>query len=415
VQARSLAVALWRRRWTALVVLVLTLAAAGLWLGFAPREYTAAATITASPQPGVQQPAGSTLEDTVAALANSRPVLQDVQDMVGTRRSLAVLQQEVGGRRTRGTLLIRITVTDADAQFARRVANAVADALPLHDPTAGKLVFTDAERATTPGSPSSPDVTAVVLIGVGAGIVLAILSALVRELLRGRVERADQLAELADVLGVITRPSDPTSVPTLRAGPVSDEFRRVRVALEFVGSAAPTRTIVVAPACPEPAAGWVAVNLACSLAEVQHRVLLIDADFGDRPRHPLLDSKADGLVEVLDGRALLAHAVVESDVPGVSVLPVGDVAASSPAPLVELSFHAMLALLSEDDFDVVLVHAAPLSESDDARVMAARNCLLMTVPAGRLRVKALRRETAELHRMRLRLVGTLLLARRRKR
>jgi succinoglycan biosynthesis transport protein ExoP len=410
VHARSLAVALWRRRGTALVVLVLVLAAAGLWLGFAPRKYTAVATITTTLKPGVQQSERDDVEATLAALANSRSVLQDVRDQVGMRRSLATLQQEVRGTRIGGTVLIRIAVEDADAAFARRVANAVADTLPLHDPTGGNVVFTDAGRATTPQSPSSPDVAPLALLAVAAGLVLAAAAGLTREALAGRVERVDQLDDVP-VLGVVARPSDPSTMPVLRTGASTDDFRRLRVALEFAGSMAVTRTIVVAPACADPAAGWLTVNLAASLAEVEHRVLLIDADFGDRKRHPVLASKADGLVDVLAGRAGLEQAIVESDVPGVSVLPVGDLdTMAAPAALVELRFHALVRAVSEDDFDIVLVHVAPLDEAVDALVLAAGNSLLLTVPAGRMRAKALRTEIDGVRRMHLRLIGTVLLA-----
>lgn len=418
MHARSLVVALWRRRWTALVLLVLTLAATALWLGFAPRRYTAVAAITATPQQGGARSAAAArdLENTVAGLASSRPVLQDVLDTLIAHRSLAVLHREVQARRVGDSMLIRIRVTDGDPVVARKIANAVANTLPLHDPTGGKLVFTDAGRALTPRSPSAPDVTLAVLLGIAAGIVLAVLGAWIHEGLRGRVDRPDQVAELVDapLLGVVARPADDSTVPVLRPGPSADEFRRVRVSLEFAGSVAPTRTIVLSPVCDEPSAGWLAVNLAAALAEVQHRVLLIDADFRDRPRHPVLAGKGDGLVDVLAGRADLAETIVKSELPGVMVLPVGDVAAIERAALVELRFHALLGRLG-DDFDVVLVHASPLSESDDARVMAAGHSLLMTVASRRLRARELRREVAEVRRMRLRLLGAVLLAPRRKR
>jgi succinoglycan biosynthesis transport protein ExoP len=419
VHGQSLTVALWRRRWTALLLLVLTLAATALWLGLAPRRYTAVATVTAAPQPGAAQSAGgaSDLVDTVAGLANSGPVLQDVLASTGAKRSVTVLQREVRGQRITATVLIRIRVTDGNPAVARRIANAVADTLPLHDPTSGRVVFTDAGRAATPHSPSSPQVTPAVLLGVGAGIVLAVLGALAHAGMSRRVERPEQVAELADaqVLGVVARPADVSAVQVARPGPATDDFRRVRVALEFAGSVAPTRTIVVSSVDRDPAAGWLAVNLAASLAEVQHRVLLIDADFSDRPRHPVLAGKGDGLVDLLAGRADPADVIASSDVPGVSVLSVGDLEATAPASLVELHFHALLAELGEDDFDIVLVHAAPLAESDDARVMAAGNSLLITVPLRRVRAAELRRAVSDVHRMRLRLLGTVLIGPRRKR
>ena len=84
-----------------------------------------------------------------------------------------------------------------------------------------------------------------------------------------------------------------------------------------VADKAPTRAVVVSPLTADPAAGWFATNLAATLAQVRHRVLVIDADPSDRPRHPLLAQKGDGLAEVLAQTVSLQDAVVSSDVPGV--------------------------------------------------------------------------------------------------
>jgi Mrp family chromosome partitioning ATPase len=186
----------------------------------------------------------------------------------------------------------------------------------------------------------------------------------------------------------------------------------VRVALEFAGSQIPTRTLILAPVTSDPNAGWFAVNLAASLAQVKHRVLLVDADAGDRPRHPVLAVPGDGLAEVLAGPAQLAEAAVPSDIPGVAVLPLGTRKLLAEQPLLELQFHRTFAALPEDAFDIVLVAAPPLDESDDARVLAAGNSLLVSVAAGRTTLRSVRREFGEIGRMRLRLIGAVLLRRR---
>ena len=83
------------------------------------------------------------------------------------------------------------------------------DALPLHDPTGGKVVFTDAGRAVLPVTPTSPDWAVVILIAAGAGIVLAVAAALIRDAAGTRVTHVDQLAELtgAPVLGAVNAPA----------------------------------------------------------------------------------------------------------------------------------------------------------------------------------------------------------------
>lgn len=417
MNGRSLAVVLWRRRLIAAGVFLLVAAATAACLLFAARSYTASATVAVTPKPSIASAHGtvSDLRQTLAELADSGPVLADVRDRVGTRRSVAALRDEVSAERVDGTVLIRISVEDRDPGYARRIANAVADALPKHDPSGGQFTFASAGGATRPRDFSTPDVVEVIALGAVLAVVLAFGSALLRERAAGRVDDEHQLAALtsAPVLASISRPSDPAEMPSdSAAGPSAAQFRALRVALEFASQEEPTSVVVVAPVEPEAAAAWTTLNLAAALAKVEHRVLVVDADFGGKHRHPALKSKGPGLAEVMRGSVEVRDAVRATTVSGVSVLPAGHLGGTSAADLVELRFHKAIGQIGHE-VDLILVHAAPLLDSDDARVMAAGNALLLTMAPGRVRAPAMRQVAAELHRLRLRLIGTVLLARHR--
>ncbi|MGH8860800.1 MAG: Wzz/FepE/Etk N-terminal domain-containing protein [Jatrophihabitantaceae bacterium] len=419
MNGRPLAATFWRRRWTALTVGVLVAAAAAACLLFATRSYTATATIVAAPTQALA-PSHSTVDDlqsTIAHLADSGPVLSAVRGEVGGRRSVADLQDEVWAERVGGTVLIRIHVEDTDARYARDVANAIADALPKHDPSGGQLFFASAGRATVPRDFSSPDVLEVVVVGALLAVLLGAGAALVRERSAGRVDDSRQLATLtgAPVLARVSPPADPAELPAESStSPVAAEFRALRVALEFASQDDPASVVVLAPIEPEAVAAWTTLNLASALAQVDHRVLVIDADFGARYPHPAMRSKGPGLADVMRGTVELRHAVRPTPVSRVCLLTAGNLGTSSAADLIELRFHKALAQI-DHELDLVLVHAPPLRESDDARVMAVGNALLLTVAPGRVRAAAMRDIAAELQRLRLRLVGSVLLDRRGKR
>jgi Mrp family chromosome partitioning ATPase len=324
---------------------------------------------------------------------------------------VATLQREVYGERVPGTVLVRITVQDGDRTVARRVADAVAGALPAHDPTGGRLRIAGAGQAVTPGGFSSPDVATAVVVGSVLAVLLAFVAALLRERAVGRVDDRAQLAVLggAPVLATLSRPADPAELPEDETrSATAAQFRALRVALEFATSDDPTTTVVMAPAVVDAAAAWTVLNLAKALAQVEHRVLVIDADFGAKNHHPALKSKGPGLADVLRGSVELRDAVRPTAISGVSVLPTGHLSGASPATLVEVRFHTVLAQL-DNEIDLIIVHSAPLSESDDAWVMAAGHALLVTVPSGQVRAGVIRDLMADLRRMRLRMVGTVLL------
>jgi Mrp family chromosome partitioning ATPase len=347
---------------------------------------------------------------TVAALAESRPVILDVRDRIGRRRSVGQLQDEVHGYKVDDTALVRVDVADSDPALARDIANAVLAVLPQHDPTQGGLLITGAGMAVRPRHFSDPDVWSTVLIGAGIGIVVAVAGALLREAKAGRVDDPRQLARLtgSPVLASVTRPSDPDSAPTDAPITVGDQFRTLRVALEFATSDEPTSTLVLAPVAADPAAAWTTVHLASALAQVDHRVLLIDADITAKHRHPALRGKGPGLIDALRGTVDLRDAVRPCPVSGVSVLPVGNVRGVAAANLIEVRFHGALARIGAE-VDLALVQAAPVTESDDARVMAAGNALVLIVGAGRTRGAELRQLADDLRRQRLRVLGSVLL------
>jgi capsular exopolysaccharide synthesis family protein len=420
VNGRSFLVALWRRRWLALLVLVVEMAAVVAWLSLAPKKYTATARFTATPTSGIVTGGGdyTQLEQTLAAIVNSRPVMQKVSDDLHGVRSVSVLQTEVTGTLQSGTVIIEIKVVDESATVARDIANATLKEIPNFDPSGGLFLFTSTGAATTPDTYSSPDTKVVLLAGFGLGILLAVATALVRESAVGTVDTEEQLRDTtgADTLGEVSRPADVSALSVVEPGSeFVVEFRALRVSLEFASSEQPARTVVLSSTVPDPTDAWIGVNLAVALADVAHRVLVIDADFRNRPRHPALDvPNRPGLGEVLRGTTTLSDAIVAGPVDGMKVLPNGHVDAASAATLVELRFHRLLSQIDED-FDIVLVLAAPATESEDARVMAVGGTLVLTVPAGRVRTKQLRRLVANLRRVNISILGTVLVGTRRRR
>lgn len=416
---RSFGAALWRRRVLALTVLAVELIALFSWLALAPRRYTAVATVAASPQ---QTLASSSVDfdqllGTLAKVVDSRPLLDQVAAGLPAHRSVQTLLDEVSGSVVTGTVLIQISVVDESPSVAARIANGVADALPRYDPSAGYFTFVNTDRATPPPSYSSPQVSIILLAGVVVGIVLAVAIAVVRDRVLRAVETPEEVAAAtgAAVLGAIPRPIGLRSLPATDPGsPQFAALRAMRVALEFASSAEPTRVLVVSSVGPDPWGGWLEANLAVALGEVGYRVLVIDANRNARRRHEVLDGAgAPGFYDMLSGTATLDAVAIAGPVESVTVVPVGhpDVAAPS---LLEMRFTDLIRQIDEK-YDVVLIHAAPATESDDARIMAIDGAALLAVPFGRTHRSTVERAAAELRQFRIRVAGAALVGVRGKR
>ena len=129
------------------------------------------------------------------------------------------------------------------------------------------------------------------------------------------------------------------------------------------------RTLLVTSSEPGEGKTTTAANLAVSLARLNQRVLLIDADLR-RPRlHNLFEAdQQPGLTDVLAGAA--AHsAIQETKVPGVWLMPSGKMAGNPTDLLGSDRFSALIDRV-QGQFDWVLLDSPPVLAVTDASLIA---------------------------------------------
>jgi Mrp family chromosome partitioning ATPase len=137
-------------------------------------------------------------------------------------------------------------------------------------------------------------------------------------------------------------------------------------------------------------------------------VVLVDGRLGSRHGRPIATAPGTaGLYEVLTGTPLTA-ALSAGPVEGLQVLPAGDWGGEPTELLLETRFADVMEDATSR-FDVVVVLAPALDECDDARVMAARGSMLLTVSSGALSPRQLQRVAGRVRSAGVRLLGTVLL------
>ncbi len=204
---------------------------------------------------------------------------------------------------------------------------------------------------------------------------------------------------------------DKTNIVTLAAprSPAAEAYRALRMNLTFTSLDKPLETLVVASPSADDAQSQVAVNLAVVMAQAGQRVVLVDADlrrpsvhtFFDVPQEPGLT----GYMVSQDGEEALA--LVETEVPGLQVLPSG---ALPPNPADILGAQKMEQLLThlKARAEVVVFNAPPVTVAVDASVLAARtDGLLLVVRAGHTRRDRIAQAQELLERFRVRLLGAV--------
>lgn len=150
--------------------------------------------------------AGSYLVNDYKEVITSSEVLSSVIDQEKLSMSAGELSKEIAVTIPTDTRVISISVTDTDAQRACDIANTVREVAAEKIKAVTKVDdVTTLESATKPSHPSSPNVKKNAVIGVLAGVFLAIVGILVTEVLDDRVRRPEDIEETLGMtlLGVV--------------------------------------------------------------------------------------------------------------------------------------------------------------------------------------------------------------------
>jgi protein-tyrosine kinase len=124
---------------------------------------------------------------------------------------------------------------------------------------------------------------------------------------------------------------------------------------------------------------YLAANLAVACSQVGGRTLLVDADMRSPRQHEIFGlDNATGLSCALAGRSANTYIHAIADLPSLFVMPVGPI---PPNPMELLQRPAFAQLLNEllSKFDHVVIDTPAFSRGADARVIAARCGLAITV------------------------------------
>ena len=333
-----------------------------------------------------------------AALATSEQVAARAIDQLKAPLSIGELRSKIAATPQPKTVLLDISVKDADPAQAQTYANAVADSLvglvaELEtsrrggSPAAGAIVVDDANYPTEAGG-----LGLITRIGLGAvaglllGIIIAVILGVVDKRLRGRetVEAASDSAILGGLPLDSSRPHFP--IADLGAGGLyAERIRELRTNLRFAttrsSGGGQARVIAVTSPSSEEGRTTVAIDLAAAIAETGRTVVLVDGSLRNAAlteRLPLSQklrkSVAErGLSTVLAGEHDVADGLIHNVPVGdhsIVVLPAGP-RVTRPGELWATDrAQTVLDGLSKN-FDYVIIDTPPLDAYYDSVAIAA--------------------------------------------
>ena len=245
-----------------------------------------------------------------------------------------------------------------------------------------------------PTSPSFPQLPKIMLGCVGAGLMLSLGIAFLRELADTTVRSPRDITRIGQMslLGMVPHEADdpqssgarlPLVIFEAPQSIMAEQLRQVRTRLQHAASLDTTRSILVTSPGPGDGKTTMAVNLAAGLALNGRRILLIDANFRRPELHRVFGIGNEvGFSDVLNDVNAFASAVRETTVPNLSVMPSG----TKPGNSTELLESQLLLDSIEralEEYDHVIFDSGPMLFVSESVALAPRVDGVVTVVRAR--------------------------------
>ena len=273
--------------------------------------------------------------------------------------------------------------------------------------------------ARLPANPSSPSPYMAVVVALGAGLLLGVPVAFLRDRLDDRIRTINDLEGRLGLPVLAALPRAVSGIGALSkaklaaaldpAGPTAEGFRRLRAALAGVLQREKPVKLVVTSMGRGEDASFVAAGMAVTLARGGTDVLLVSAETHQPGLHQVLGlPNESGVSEMLmDG---LSMDMVVQRLPGVPRLKV--ITSGNPVGPIEewVRLDVLDKLMAEPgDASLVIVVAPPLLDSADALgISELADGLVLSSRANAARISSSRRNLHELEVLGINVLGAVL-------
>jgi succinoglycan biosynthesis transport protein ExoP len=270
------------------------------------------------------------------------------------------------------------------------------------------------DKATLPGSPSSPNLSRALIMYALFGLAAALALALFLEHLDDTVRSPEDVERISGLvtLGIIPKIASGRTTEAELQDPrshTSEAYRSLCTALQLSTESGLPKTLLVSSAGPGEGKSTTALTVARHFARVGMKVLLIDADM----RKPTLHAKMNldnsmGLSNYLTGACEPPELLQQTDTANLAFMASGPLPPNA-ADLLGTSRLLSLLSVGSEVFDLIVVDSPPVMGLADAPLLSsAVAATIFIVGAGQVRTKLIRAAVKRLQFSRASLIGTVI-------
>lgn len=231
------------------------------------------------------------------------------------------------------------------------------------------------EKAEVPKSPAKPKKMLNLFFGMILGLSGGIGFAFFIDYLDNTVKSPEDIETRlgTPVIGMITllRDKDKKIEEVVLKEPQSafaESYRIIRTAILLSASDQPPKNILITSISPGEGKTVTSVNLALTIAQSEHSVLLVDSDLRNPRVHKIFNlDNSRGLSSYLAGASEI-H-IVNSPVSGLNIIPAGPIP-PNPAELLSSTKMRNLPNILKEKFDIIVWDSAPLMTVTDSLILS---------------------------------------------
>lgn len=363
---------------------------------------------------GASHPTAQTDQESVNSLsaamqAAAREVVSGLRTQYETaQRQEAALLERVSNLKgnviSEERLGVRSNILKRDVDTNRVLYDALLQRQKEVSATAGlnKSSVSIVDEATVPSKPVSPNLLVNLAIALVAGLFFGLLTVLIKSQLDQKLRTPEDIAAATGlpILGVIPVLNRAISMPEELDNPrssLSEAFFSTRTHIALARPNGLSKTLSVTSSREGEGKSTTAYGLARSIAKMDMRVLMIDADLRQPSAHRFFNvSNKLGLTELLSANAEFEAVIQNTDFENLNIITSG-AAPPNPAELLAHSTLDTVLAKARELYDVVVVDGPPILGMADALLLAAKvdGVIFVTEAEGATRA-SLRRSLARL-------------------
>jgi len=346
--------------------------------------------------------------NTYVQVANSQQVLTELREILNLDPDQP---SDINVEIIPETELLEITVEDLNPYLAREAANALALIILNQEPLVDSRISV-VDPAVTPEPYTIMDYLAYFVIALFLGGVAGLGAGFLAENLDPRLHTKEVIRETSglSVFGEI-----PTSGGWSRDkyrlvyAKQNDAYRRLRINVLTTAQKYYLKTIMINSAQPDEGKSTVTANLACSIAQIGYKVIVIDSDMYRPSMHKYFKiSNQVGLSSVLENKKNLSQVIQRGNIAGLDVLTSGPFP-DNPTELLAQSRVSELLELLKKDYDLVFVDSPATLGVPDATILAPKmDAVLLVVRHGYVREDSLRYTLNQFEKLKTNTIGLIL-------